>query len=93
MTMSTDTREALADAAAEFTKLTGCKWEVEMHLYVGPTVVDHQHRQGILLKDIKAALTGKLKRVRRGGVTRADFSDEPVGIVAWHKWIIEHPCD
>ena len=90
MAMTVDTREALADAATEFTNLTGCKWEVYNDPLIGPEVVDWKHNQGIPLMYIKAALTGKLKRFRQGDTVLANFTDEPIGIVAWHKWGVEH---
>ena len=92
MTMNTDTREALADAAAEFTRLTGCEWEIrDDWLGHGPGVFDKKHRQFVRLKSIKNALTGNVTEALRAyGGLAADFSAEPIGIVAMHKWGIEH---
>ena len=92
MTMTKDTREALADAAAEFTKLTGCEWEVrDDWLQHGPGVFDKKHRQYVRLKSIKNALTGNVtEAISTDGSRFADFSAEPIGIVAMHKWGVEH---
>ena len=89
--MTDKEREALEFAAEEFTRLTGCKWEVVDHWQEGPIVVDKQHKSMMALGHLKDAMTGNLQGMVRTTVgIVADFSDEPIGIVAWHQRAVEY---